>query len=72
MITFGDTVSVGVLMFGFKVWHDIVLYIRHRERMQAYRFLVQEGMALVRLAAETGMTSESGRRVRSVSPTQRQ
>ena len=59
MITIRDALSVGILMFGMKVWHDIVRYIHHRERMEAYRFLVREGMTLVRLAAETGLMTGS-------------
>ena len=55
MITVKEAVSLGALLLGFKMWHDLISYIHHRERMRAYRYLVTEGMALVRLAASSGL-----------------
>ena len=58
MINVNDAVSVGILLLGFKAWHDLLIYAHHRERMRAYRYLVHEGMALVRTALDASLRAE--------------
>ena len=59
MIALRDIGTVGAMAIGLKIWHDLITFFHHRERVRAYQYLVGEGMALVRLALQSSVQGEN-------------
>ena len=51
-------VTACAVIFGAKMWYDILQYVYFRERMRIYKSVVNEGVSIVRLAIERGALSD--------------
>jgi hypothetical protein len=59
MIALRDLGAISAMAIGLKVWHDLIAFFHHRERVRAYQYLIGEGMALIRLALQSSVQGEN-------------